>query len=48
MMEENLIQLREEVVEALTYTTQQANKKLLIWNQELKRWKFKLQDRAAR
>jgi hypothetical protein len=28
MMEEDLIQLREEVVEALTYTTQQANNKI--------------------
>ena len=29
MMEEYLIQLREEVVEALTYTTQQANNKIV-------------------
>jgi hypothetical protein len=29
MMEEYLIQLREEVVEALTYTTQQANSKIV-------------------
>ena len=28
MMEEQLIQLREEVVESLTYTTQQANNKI--------------------
>jgi hypothetical protein len=29
MMEEDLIQLREEAVEALTYTTQQANNKIV-------------------
>jgi hypothetical protein len=29
MMEEDLIQLREEVVEALTYRTQQANNKIV-------------------
>ena len=29
MMEEDLIQLREEAVEALTYTTQQVNNKIV-------------------
>jgi hypothetical protein len=42
MMEEDIIQLREEVVKALTYTTQQANSKIVDLEPRIE--KMEIQD----